>query len=180
MLKNRTARATMRALALALTVMTGVAAAAASAQASTTPTAAHSATVAVHTQQANAIRPLNASADCPTANNYCHYDSGWDSNYNGGCEVHSTVDWWRSSKTMNVQVEVYSPYLFAGCRAHVTVHFGSTIGYDFAANTFYGVACSQTDPTCGYDRTISYYNVASTVPAALVSYLQSIWTTDAP
>jgi hypothetical protein len=168
----------VRTLAVALTAISGLMAA--SAQASTAPTASHGALVAAHTQQSNTVRPLNASADCPTANNYCHYDSGWDSNYYGACRVHSTVDWWRSSNTMNVQVEVYSPYLFAGCVANVTVHFGSTIGYDFTANTFYGVACSQTDPTCGDDRTISYYNVASTVPAVFEPFLQSIWTADAP
>jgi hypothetical protein len=123
------------------------------------------------------IMLANSTENCPVGQNYCSYDSGWVT-YSGGCQADTTVDFWRDSNTVNVEVDVYSPYLFAGCRVYSQLYLGSTLGYAFAGNSFYGYGCSQTDFTCSDPKAEYYNNQPTGVPAAFLPYVESLWVAD--
>jgi hypothetical protein len=173
MRRKRTGRAALGVLTTGLALVLGVLGSGA-AQASTT--AADGAHVTAATADAAAAATCDGSG-------YCSYDTGWVSYGDGGCEVDTTVGLRQGENVMLVIVTVKSPYLFAGCTAVSTVHFGLTNGATYSSGGFWGYACSETDLSCtGMHADPGewiYLNVSTGIPTAALSWdVDSIRVTD--
>jgi hypothetical protein len=122
----------------------------------------------------SAVPQAVARTGCALTDSQCSYDSGWQSYNNGGCTERTTFTWWRSDDIMDISVEVYSPYLFAGCRAYVTAYLETTAGQVVSSGPYYAYACAMWDPTCSNDRTWSY-QVFNVVPSQYTATIDSLW-----
>jgi hypothetical protein len=118
------------------------------------------------------------NVNCPVSQTFCDYTTGMVTYNDGSCQADTTVDYWRGSNTVDVSITEYSPYWFAGCTVWSRLYFGSTTGNEYAGNSFYGYACSATDPTCSNTQTWKYNDQPSGVPLADAPSLQSIWVVD--
>ncbi len=86
---------------------------------------------------------------------------------------------------MDVYVNVYSPYWFAGCTAWSTVYFNAGTGTDPGASTtysggsFYAYACGLQDWSCYGTPSGSgewtYTDVATGIPTADWAYAEVHW-----
>lgn len=163
MVRKRTGRAALGAVAATLAIA-GSMLAASGAQASTSATA-----------EAAANGPTQS---CSGTASYCYYDSGWMTYGDGACKVDTQLYWWPPQNFMDVWVNVQSPNLFASCTAYSTVHFGLTSGSSASSGSFWGFACAVLDPTCSDSQQTGYGDVSSGVPAGSVSSVDSITVSD--
>lgn len=153
------------------------------AQASTVPAAGgHGQPVLMHVTSAprTASKVIMATPPYPSNCAYnsiaCTYDTGWVDYSSGNCSARVIATWWGAPKNiLNVTVDVYSGYLFAGCRAYGTVYFGMNSGPPLAVGSFYGHACGEFDPSCSYNQSW-FYQVNQAVPQGQLGNLNSIYT----
>jgi hypothetical protein len=123
---------------------------------------------------ATAPYPSNCSSHDAT----CTYNSGWQTYNDGGCQEQTIATWEVLVNTLDVTVNVESPYLFASCTAYATVYFGANSGPPYSVGPYYGFACAELDPSCSSNQSRTYQTL-NAVPASQLSNVNSMWTSTA-
>jgi len=74
-------------------------------------------------------------------------ETGWRSDWNGGCAAKATVTYYPSTNKAVMNTTVQSPYAFAACRVrtHLQVRTANTV---FEGVDQRETACAVLDPTC--------------------------------
>jgi hypothetical protein len=180
--RNQTGRAGFRALAATVAIAgTLLALGTAAAQASTVQTGAGQSKTEL-TRITLAAPRLGASpatapypSNCSSGDATCTYNSGWQTYNDGGCEEQTIATWWVLVNTLNVTVNVQSPYLFASCTAYATVSFGITSGPPYSSAHYYGFACAEWDPSCSSSQSWTYQTL-NAFPKPESADVDSMWT----
>jgi hypothetical protein len=115
--------------------------------------------------------PASAATTPPPKPSVYSFDTGWVTNYDGGCAVKAHVDYYPSSDTAFIQTTVQDPYWFAACRA-VTHVWVQTSGNVFAGATQGSMACAVYDTTCSSTQT--YTGTYSGQTPGLTAYVDSV------
>src|SRR5690349_11770813 len=79
-------------------------------------------------------------------------DTGWVSDWNGGCSAKAHVDYYPGSDTAYFETTVQSPYLFAACRVNTQV-WAQTTANSYPGAAHYAMACGVFDPGCASTQT---------------------------
>lgn len=98
-------------------------------------------------------------------------DTGWVTNYDGGCAIKAHVDYYPSSDKAYIQTTIQSPYLFAACRAHTQL-WVQTSGNVFAGAVQSSMACGVTDTSCSSTKT--YTDTYAGQTPGLTAYVSSV------
>jgi hypothetical protein len=126
------------------------------------------------TTQRPPVGPLTVQADCPAAG-WCIHDTGWGRyDPESACEARTVASWSRENNRLNVEVHTRSPYLFAGCWVNAGLKYGVQ-GVTLEGPSFYGMACSRTDPSPGCGQPRAYPDQESGLPALFVPLVNSMW-----
>lgn len=98
-----------------------------------------------------AVVPGATNVDAATSPTSYTIDTGWVSNFDGGCQAKAHVVYYPGSDQAHIETTVTSPYWFAACRVNTQVWVETRVG-SFPGAVHYTMACGVFDPSCASTR----------------------------